>query len=404
MKTKTKTKTKQNNGRITRSKRSPKRHSRVNKRSQHGGGLHKLMVDEKQLFDLLQVSRSTPPDLRKTGVIIPRVLELLESRMLMLTNYTDINGFVYITKNRHHCIPFPDDPTKRISTIGDLAYCFGRYSNSHRVNEIKAGFDAEKRLHQLLKTFMATMKALKFHACMQIEFSGFGGSYNLGNIIWFTINHCANLSHDEATTLRQLSNDIDTAIWAILHGMTSQIYMLHAIRTNAIPAMVKSYQGKDKDEWDHTLWETIPSFLNPDGTEGEFKEAVDKFRTKLDAAIAQKENAQKSTIEFVDPLNLTHISHRSVPASYAEGVLKPARPPKHAIGQIAADTAFYDPDIDPKKRMSQMRGLKDLLINRLTKPPSYTPGAHASLQSNFYHTPEEEEKEIIDDPPPVNAD
>jgi len=70
---KTKTKTRQNNGRTTRSKRS----SRVNKRSQpqHGGGgrLHKLMVDEKQLFDLLQVSTLTPPDLRKTGVIIMQI-------------------------------------------------------------------------------------------------------------------------------------------------------------------------------------------------------------------------------------------------------------------------------------------------------------------------------------------
>jgi hypothetical protein len=59
---KTKTKTRQNNRHMTRSKRV-KRHSRVNKRAQHGGGLHKLMLDEKQLFDLLQVSRLTPPDL-----------------------------------------------------------------------------------------------------------------------------------------------------------------------------------------------------------------------------------------------------------------------------------------------------------------------------------------------------
>jgi hypothetical protein len=401
---KTKKQTRQNNTRMTRCKRS----SRVNKRAQHGGGLHKLMVDEKQLFDLLQVSRLTPPDLRKTGVIIPRVLELLESRMLMLKNYTDINGFVYITKNRPHCIPFPDDPNKRISTIGGIAHCFGRDSNSrHRVNEIKAGFDAEKRLHQLLKTFMATMKALKFHACMQVEFNGFGGSHSLGNLIWFTMNRCENLSHDESMTLRQLSNDIDTAIRVTLTGMRSQIYMLHDIRTNAIPAMVKVYQGKDNGEWDHTLWETIPSFLNPDGTEGEFKEAVDKFRTKLDAAIAQKENALNSGIEFVDPLNLTHISHRSVPASYAKGVLQQSRPPKHAIGQIAADIAFYDPDIDPKKRMSQMRGLRDSLIKKLTMPPSHTPGAHASLQSKFYHTPEKEkekEKEIDPPPLPVNAD
>ena len=397
---KTKKQTRQNNRRMTRSKRS----SRVNKRAQHGGGLHKLMLDEKQLFDLLQVSRLTPPDLRKTGVIIPRVLELLESRMLMLKNYTDINGFVYISKNREHCVPFPNDPNKRISTIGGIAHCFGKDSNSrHSFDEIKAGFDAEKRLHQLLKTFMAIMKALKFHACMQVEFNGFGGSHSLGNLLWFTMNRCENLSHDESMTLRQLSNDTDTAIRVMLDGMRSQTDMLHDIRTNAIPAMVKAYQGKDKDEWDHTLWETIPSFLNPDRNSAEFKKAVDEFRRKLDTAIAQKENALSSGIEFVDPLNLTPISHRSVPASYAEGVLQPSRPPKHAIGQIAADIALYDPDIDPKKRMSQMRGLRDLLINKLTRPPSHTPGAHASLQSNFYHTPEEE-KEIDPPPPPVNAD
>ena len=398
---KTKTKPRQNNGRTTRSKRS----SRVNKRSQHGGGLHKLMVDEKQLFDLLQVSRLTPPDLRKTGVIIPRVLELLESRMLMLKNYTDINGFVYISKNHEHCVPFPDDPNKRISTIGGIANCFGRDSNSrHRFDEIKDGFDAEKRLHQLLKTFMATMKALKFHACMQVEFTGFGGSHSLGNLIWFTMNRCANLSHDESMTLRQLSNDTDTAIRVILDGMRSQTDMLHDIRTNAIPAMVKAYQGKDNGEWDHTLWETIPSFLNPDRNSAKFKKAVDEFRTKLDAAIAQKENALSSGIEFVDPLNLTHISHRSVPASYAEGVLKPARPPTHAIGQIAADIASYDPDITSAQRMSMMNGMKRFLIHRLTGAPGQLPIDHAKLQSNFYHTPEEEEKEIIDDPPPVNAD
>ena len=393
---KTKKQPRQNNRRMTRSKRSSKRSSRVNKRAQHGGGLHKLMVDEKKLFDLLQVSRLTPPDLRKTGVIIPRVLELLESRMLMLKNYTDINGFVYISKNREHCVPFLNDPNKRISTIVGIANCFGSYSRGFK--EIKVGFDAEKRLHQLLKTFMATMKALKFHACMQIEFNGFGGSYFLGKLISFAINRCANLSHaEEATTLRQLSKDTDPAIDAMLHGMSRQTDMLHHIRTNAIPAMVKAYQGKYTDEWDHARWEIIPSFLNPDGTEAEFNEAVYKFTTKLDTAISQKENALNSSIEFVDPLNLTHISHRSVPASYAEGVLQPSRPPTHAIGQIAADIKSYDPDIDPKKRMSQMRGLSAFLINKLTMPPSYTPGAHASLQSKFYHPPEEE---IY----PVNAD
>jgi hypothetical protein len=201
------------------------------------------------------------------------------------------------------------------------------------------------------------------------------------------MNRCANLSHDESMTLRQLSNDTDTAIRVILDGMRSQTDMLHDIRTNAIPAMVKAYQGKDNGEWDHTLWETIPSFLNPERNSAKFEKAVDIFRTKLDAAIAQKKNALSSEIEFVDPLNLTHISHRSVPASYAEGVLQPSRPPTHAIGQIAADIAFYDPDIDPKTRMSKMSGLRALLINRLTEPPSYTPRAHASLQSNFYHTP-----------------
>jgi hypothetical protein len=401
---KTKKQTRQNNRHMTRSKRV-KRHSRVNKRAQHGGGLHKLMVDEKQLFDLLQVSRLTPPDLRKTGVIIPRVLELLESRMLMLKNYTDINGFVYISKNRERCVPFPDEPNNRISTIGGIANCFGTDSNSrHCFNQIKAGFDAEKRLHQLLKTFMATMKALKFHACMQVEFNGFGGSYSLGNLIWFTINNCVNLSHDEATTLRQLSQDMDNAIMVTLTGMRSQNDALHDIRTNAIPAMVKVYQHKSKDEWDRTLCETIPSFLNPNGTEAEFKEAVYKFRTKLDAVIAQKQNALNSRIEFIDPLNLTHISHRSVPASYAEGDLQPSRPPTHAIGQIAADIALYDPDVAPRQRMSQMRGLRDSLINKLTRPLSHTPGAHASLQSKFYHTPEIEQKIDPPPPPPVNAD
>jgi hypothetical protein len=396
---KTKKQTRQNNRRMTRSNHV-KRSSRINKRAQHGGGLHKSMVDEKKLFDLLQVSRLTPPDLRKTGVIIPRVLELLESRMLMLKNYTDINGFVYISKNREHCFQLPHDTPKRISTIVGIANCFGSYSQGFK--EIKVGFDAEKRLHQLLKTFMATMKALKFHECMQHTFHGFGTpfSFILADLINVTIHHCANLSHDEATTLRQLASDIGRAIVEMLNGAISQLHVLNVIKTNAIPAMVKAYQGKDTDEWDHALWEIIPSFLNPDGTEAEFNEAVDKFTTKLDTAIAQKKNALNSTIEFVYPfnLNLTHLSHRSVPASYdAEGVLQPSRPPTHAIGQIAADIALHDVEIAPRQRMSQMRGLSAFLINKLTMPPSYTPGAHASLQSKFYHPPEEE---IY----PVNAD
>jgi hypothetical protein len=401
---KTKTKTRQNNGRTTRSKRSSrvnKRSSRVNKRSQHGGGgrLHKLMVDEKQLFDLLQVSILTPPDLRKTGVIVPRVLELLESRMLMLKNYTDINGFVYIRE----VLPL-DDPNKRISTIGGIANYFGKDSSRHRFDTIKAGFDAEKRLHQLLKTFMATMKALKFHACMQVEFNGFGGSYGLGRLIWFTISRCANSTHDDKSimALTQLPYEIEIAITLILNGMRSQIDMLNDIRTNAIPAMDEAYQRKDDNDSYQLKWETIPSFLNPDRNSAKFKKAVDIFRTKLDAAIAQKVNAMNPRVEFVDPLNLTHISHRSVPASYAERGLRlqPSRLPTHAIGQIAADIASYDPDITSAQRISMMSGMKRFLINRLTEPPSYTPRAHASLQSNFFH-PEEDDH---DDPPPVNAD
>jgi hypothetical protein len=215
---------------------------------------------------------------------------------------------------------------------------------------------------------------------MQVEFNE---SHKLASVILFTINRCENLSHDESMTLRQLSDDIKDAIMAILHGMISQIDVLYNIRTDAIPAMVNVYQHKDKDQYHHVLSETIPSFLNPNGTDAEFKEAVDKFRTKLDAAIAQKENAWNLVIAF-PPLDLTHMSHRSVPASYAQGVLRPSLPP---IGKIVADTAVYDhPNVDHPSKMR--RGLKDFLINKLTRPPSYVPSTHASLQSKFYHTPE----------------
>lgn len=192
------------------------------------------------------------------------------------------------------------------------------------------------------------------------------------------------------------------SIVEMFNGTISQLHVLNIIKTNAIPDMIKAYQGKDNSEFFHMQWGRIPSFLNPDGDAAEFNEAVDKFTTKLDTAISQKENALNSSIEFVYPfnLNLTHLSHRSVPAKHRKGDLKPSRPPTHAIGQIAADIALHDVEIAPRQRMSKMRGLRDLLINRFTKPISHTPGAHASLQSNFYHPPEKE----IDPPPPVNAD
>jgi hypothetical protein len=44
-----------------------------------------------------------------------------------------------------------------------------------------------------------------------------------------------------------------------------------------------------------------------------------------------------------------------------------------------------------------MRGMRDLLIHRLTGAPGQLSIDHAKLQSNFYHTPEKEE---IDPPPP----
>ena len=357
-----------------------------------GGGLHQRIKDEKELFNLLNVSGLTPPDSRKTSIMLEQVLQMLETRMLLLKQYNDVHGFLYIDKD-------PRSFNKRMSpSIHNIVKCFGALDIIH-LSYIKSGFDAEKRLHQLLKTFMATMKALKFHACMQYEFKGFGGSFNLANVTWVTTNHCKNLSENESMALDKLSYEINSAIQDILNGMRSQIHLLYEIKTNAIPAMEKAYREKDRDEWEHVLWETIPAFLHPDGDKDEFRQHMERFKRKIDDAIAQKENALNSRVEFVDPLNLSHLSHRTVPSYYAaDGVLQPARAPKHAVAQIAADIASYDPDITQAQRMSQMRGLRNLLIHRLTGVPI----DHAKLQSNFYHPPEKEEK--IDPPHLDNVD
>ena len=356
-----------------------------------GGGLHQRIKDEKELFNLLNVSGLTPPDSRKTSIMLEQVLQMLETRMLLLKQYNDVHGFLYIDK----------DPrcNKRMSpSIHNIVKCFGALDIIH-LSYIKSGFDAEKQLHKLLKEFIAEITRIRFNAVMQHEFTLFGGSYNLGNALLDTMSQIElhpGVPHSLTEHLLEIIQKVDTAIIAIMNGMRSQIHLLYEIKTNAIPAMEKAYREKDSDEWE---WETIPAFLHPDGDKDEFTQHMERFKRKIDDAIAQKENALNSRVEFVDPLNLTHLSHRTVPSYYAaDGVLQPARAPKHAVAQIAADIASYDPDITQAQRMSQMRGLRNLLIHRLTGVPI----DHAKLQSNFYHPPEKEEK--IDPPHPDNVD
>jgi len=355
------------------------------------------------LFDLLNVSGLTPPDVRKTEVIIPRVLELLETRMLLLKQYNDVHGFLYIDNDPHDCI---DEPNKRMSpSIHNIVKCFGKeqYLEIIHLPYIQSGFDAEKQLHKLLNEFVMEMRRLGFIAVMQHEFTWFGTfNFNLANVMTFIVNKIHELNpsmqHSITVNLRGIVQKVNTAIIAIMNGMRSQIQLLRDIKTNAIPAMEKAYHEKDSDVRERTLWETIPAFLHPDGAESDFTKHMERFKRKIDDTIAQKVNAMNPMVDFVDPLNLSHLSHRTVPSSYAaDGVLKPARAPKHAIGQIAADIESYDPDITSAQRMSKMRGMRDLLIHRLTGAPGQLSIDHAKLQSNFYHTPEKEE---IDPPPP----
>jgi hypothetical protein len=107
---------------------------------------------------------------------------------------------------------------------------------------------------------------------------------------------------------------------------------------------------------------------------------METFKQKIDGAIAQKVNAGTPRVEFVDPLNLTHLSHRIAPRVYANGVLQPARAPSHAIAQTVTDIASYDPNITQAQRMSMMRGMRDTLIRKMIQLPY--------LQSKFYHKPE----------------
>jgi hypothetical protein len=362
-----------------------------------GGGLHQLMKGEKQLFDLLQVSGLTPPDERKTSVVLDQVLHILETRMLLLKKHTDIYGFHYIDKRPHVCIPHENDHNKRMSpSIYNIVKCFGNgspfgYQTVH-VPMIEAGFVAEKQLHKLIKDFMAEMRRLRFNSVMQTEFPLFGGSYTLGNALFATMNQIHNLHPDVPASLtaklREIASDADTAIHAIMDGVKSQIELLRVITTEAIPFMEKTYRDKDTDEWDHVLWETIPAFLHPDGVEAEFRQHMETFKRKIDDAIAQKRNAIDKRVGFADPLNLTHLRHRSAPPAYAKGVLQPARPPMRAIEQLVADIASYSPDISHKQRlsqkgMSQMRGMRDVLINRMASLPQ-----GRSFQGHFYKRPE----------------
>jgi hypothetical protein len=366
-----------------------------------GGGLHQLMKGEKQLYDLLNVSSLTPPDERKTSVVLDQVLHILETRMLLLKKHSDIHGFQYIDKRLRDCIPPEDEPNKRISpSIHNILRCFGNgspfgYQHFH-LPMIEAGFVAEKQLHKLIKDFIAEIKRLGLNSFMQYEFELFGGSYTLGNLLWSTMNRIHD-THDlrsvpteRTEKLREIASDADTAIRAIMNGVRSQIELLHyAIKTVAIPAMEKTYRDKDTDESAHIKWETIPAFLHPDGDEAEFAQHMEIFKTKIDDAIAQKRNAMDARVGFADPLDLTHLRHRSAPRAYANGVLQPARPPMRAIGQIVADIASYSPDISRKqmlsqgKNMSQMRGMRDLLIHRMTSSPQ----GH-SFQGPFYKRPE----------------
>jgi uncharacterized protein with HEPN domain len=361
-----------------------RRNTRARVKRGGGGGLHQLIKDEKQLFDLLNVSRFTPPDLRKTSVMLEQVLQILETRMLLIKQYTDIHGFLYIDKGPINCFPNKDDPHKRISpSINSIAECFeSRWSITH-LSYIKSGFDAEKQLYKHIKEFVAEMRRLNFIAVMQHEFALFGGSFNLGNALWTTMLQIHELHPGVpfaiTYNLREIINNVDTAIIAIRHGMDRQIQLLREIKTNAIPEMEKAYREKDSSEWDHRRWETIPVFLHVDGDETVFKQHMETFKQKIDGAIAQKVNAGNPRVEFVDPLNLTHLSHRIAPRVYANGVLQPARAPSHAIAQTVTDIASYDPNITQAQRMSMMRGMRDKLISKMIQPP---------LQSKFYHKPE----------------
>jgi hypothetical protein len=300
-----------------------RRKTRARRVKRGGGGQH--IKDEKELFDLLNVSGLTPPDLRKTEVIIPRVLELLEKRMLLLKQYNDVYGFLYIDKNpRRSCIPRKDEPNERMSpSIHNIVKCFGKVDQLERIilPEIKSGFDAEIQLHKLLKEFIAEMRRLKFNAVMQHEFTLFGSSHNLGNALWSTMHQIHELHpdvpHSLTAHLREIIENVNPAIIAIMNGMNSQMQLLHEIKTNAIPAMEQAYRKKDSNVLQHTMWEIIPVFLRPDGNESEFTQHMGIFKQKIDDAIAQKENAMNSSVEFVDPLNLSHLSGRTVPSSYA---------------------------------------------------------------------------------------
>jgi hypothetical protein len=385
--------------------KTKKKNNHKNTRVKRGGGgglggLHQLIKGEKQLYGLLQVSGLTPPDERKTSVVLDQVLHILETRMLFLKKHNDIHGFQYIDKRLRGCIPHEDEPNKRMSpSIHNILRCFGNGSpfgyQQFNVPMIEAGFVAEKQLHKLIKDFIAEIKRLGFNSVMQYEFELFGGSYTLGNLLFATMDRI-HVTHDlrsvpaeRTEKLREIASDAGTAVRAIMDGVRSQIELLHAIKTVAIPAMEKTYRDKDTDEWAHITWETIPAFLHPDGDEAEFAQHMERFKTKIDVAIAQKRNAIDARVGFADPLNLTHLRHRSAPRAYAKGVLQPARPPMRAIGQIVADIASYSPDISRKqmlsqgKDMSQMRGMRDLLIHMMASSPQ----GH-SFQGPFYKRPE----------------
>jgi hypothetical protein len=369
-----------------------------------GGGLHQLIKDEKQLFDLLNVSGLTPPDFRKTDVMLDKVLQMLETRMLLLKQHNDVHGFLYIDKHPRSCTPPKDEPKRISPSIHNIVKYFGeeQYLEIIHLPYIQSGFDAEKQLHKLLKEFIAEMRRIRFIAVMQYEFPLFGGSYKLGNALFGTMNEIHELhpgvSPSLTVTLRDIIYEVNIAIDAIMNGMRSQIRLLSDIKNKAIPAMEKAYREKDRHDWEHWMWETIPAFLHPDGDEAEFRQHMETFKRKIDDAIAQKVNAMDSRVEFVDPLNLSHLSHRTAPSAYeADGVLKPARPPSHAVAQTVADIASYDPDITREQWMRMRRGMRDTLIRKLTSKPGQLPIDHASLQSKFYHMPE-------NPPPAVNAD
>lgn len=373
MKPKMKTKKKTNH----RQRRKTHARRRV-KRGGGGGGLHQLIQDEKQLFNLLNVSGLTPPESRKTSVMVEQVLQMLETRMLLLKQYNDVHGFIYIDQHLRSCIPREDEPNKHISpSIHNIVQCFG--DDSTYLPYIKAGFDAESRLHKHITDFIAEIRRIRFIAVMQYEFTLFGGSYDLGNALWATMNRIHELHPDVAPSLtehlREIIPKVSTAIRDIMQGVRSQIHLLQEIKTKEIPVMEKAYKEKGSDEWQHVLWETIPAFLHPEGDEAEFTKHMERFKRKIDVAISQKQNAMDPNVVFVDPLDLTQLSYRT-------------RPPSHAVAQTVADIASYDPDIttDEKMRLTRMNAMRRSLIHKLTKGPGQLPIDHAKLQSNFYQT------------------